>query len=373
MRSSPIRVGLVGASPDRGWAANAHIPALKALPQFELAAVCTTRQESAEATARKFGIPLAFADWRQMVARADIDLVIVTVKVSAHRELVLGALAAGKHVFCEWPLGLDSAEAAELLAAARAAGVRHMVGLQGRVHPTLNYVRDLIREGRIGRLISFSLLSSLASWGPRLPPSEAYRADRAGGATGLTVPGGHSLDTLAHCLGPFAELSAVVTTQHTETEIIGTGVRLLVTSPDQVLISGRLRDGAVGGIHIKADMAVHMGVRLEINGTEGDLLLTGRTARGKDPVGLQRADLTLACAGRDAPEYVELAVPPEYDHAPPGMPGGPPFYTAQLLMRLAESIRNGTDASPGFGDALHCHELLEAVQRASDEGRRVVL
>src|ERR1700712_101516 len=98
---NPIRVGLIGASPDRGWAFSAHIPALKALPDFELAAVCTTRQESADAVAQKFGIPHAFGDWRAMVARPDIDLVIVTVKVRAHRDLVLGALAAGKHVFCE--------------------------------------------------------------------------------------------------------------------------------------------------------------------------------------------------------------------------------------------------------------------------------
>ncbi len=156
-----------------------------------------------------------------MMERKDIDLVIVTTKVQSHRDLVLAALDAGKHVFCEWPLGLDSAEAAVLLDRAERAGVRHMVGLQGRVHPVLNRVKDLLQEGLIGTVISCSLVSSLASWGPRLPLSEAYRADRAGGATGLTVPGGHSLDSLCHCLGPFQDLSAVVTTQHKETEIIG--------------------------------------------------------------------------------------------------------------------------------------------------------
>ena len=116
---SPIRVGLVGASVDRGWAANAHIPALKALPDFQLAAVATTRQESADAVAQKHGIPHAFADWRELVRSPEVDLVIVTVKVGSHREPVLAALEAGKHVFCEWPLALDSAGAAELLAAAQ--------------------------------------------------------------------------------------------------------------------------------------------------------------------------------------------------------------------------------------------------------------
>ena len=218
---SPIRVGVIGASPDRGWAASAHLPALKALPQFDLAAVCTTKQHSADATAKHFDIPMAFADWRMLVARPDIDLIVITTKVRFHRELVLGALAAGKHVFCEWPLGRDSAEAAEMLAAAQSAGVQHMVGLQGRAHPTLNHARDLLRGGHVGEVISCTLVSSLASWGPRLPVSEAYRADRAGGATGLTIPGGHSLDTLCHILGPFQSASALVTTQHKTTEIIG--------------------------------------------------------------------------------------------------------------------------------------------------------
>ena len=373
MTTKPIRVGIIGASPTRGWAANAHIPALKALPQFEIAAVCTTRQESADATAQKFGIPLAFADWRQMMAHPDIDLVIVTVKVRAHRELVLAALDAGKHVFCEWPLGLDSGEAAEMLERAERAGVRHMVGLQGRVHPVLNRVRDLVGSGHIGQLISCTLVSSLASWGPRLPASEAYRADREGGATGLTVPGGHSLDSLCHCLGDFLDVSALVVTQHKQTEIIGTGKTVPVTSPDQVLISGTLVGGAVASIHIKADMAVPMGVRLEINGTEGDLLITSVTPPGGDPVGIQRAQLTLTGAARGSRDYTEIAVPPEYDHVPATIPAGPPFYTAQLLVRLAEAIRTGSDLHPNFADALANHKLLEAIQRASDEGRRITL
>ena len=368
-----IRVGVIGASPDRGWAASAHLPALQALPQFDLAAVCTTKPASAAATAQKFGIPLAFGDWRAMLDRKDIDLVVVTTKVRFHRELVLGALAAGKHVFCEWPLGLDSAEAAEMLAAAQASGVRHMVGLQGRAHPVLNQVRDLVQAGDIGTVISCSLLSSLASWGPRLPEAEAYRANRAEGATGLTIPGGHSLDTLCHVLGPFQTIDAMVTTQHPQTEIIGTGQTVAVTAADQVLVSGRLRHGAVASIHIKADMAVPMGVRLEINGTEGDLLIQSHVAPGKDPVGLQRAELLLSRARRGTPGYSAIPPDPAYDHVPAGVPAGPPFYTAQLLVRLAEAIEQGHGAVPDFAAALANHHLLDRVQLASDEGRRVTL
>lgn len=164
-----------------------------------------------------------------------------------------------------------------------------------------------------------------------------------------------------------------MTTQHTENEIIGTGKTVTVTSPDQILISGRLRGGAVAGIHIKADMAVPMGVRLEINGTEGDLLLTGQTAPGKDPVGVQRADLLLSGAMGGTSEYLPMAVPSHYNRAPASVPTGPPFYTAQLLVRMAEAIASGVEATPNFADALALHRTLEAAQHASDQGFRVSL
>jgi predicted dehydrogenase len=372
MNFKPIGVGIIGAAPDRGWAATAHIPALRALPNYSLAAVCTTRQESAEAVARKFDIPAALADWRALVERPEVDLVVVTVKVRFHRELVLAALAAGKHVFCEWPLGLNTAEATEMLAAAQKSGRRHMVGLQGRFHPVLMRVGELVCGDNIGRLLSVTLTSSLSSWGPRLPPAEEYRADRTGGATGLTVPGGHSLDSLAACLGPFRELSALLSTQHKETEIIGTGRVVPVNSPDQVLLTGTLVDGAVASVHIKADMAVPMGVRLEINGADGDLLVVSQTTSGQSPVGIQRAELVLSQAKRGSADYVEIAVSAD-GMVPAGVPRGAPYYTARLYAHLAEAIRAGTDTSPSFADAVDCHRLLDAVQRASDTGQRVTI
>src|SRR5689334_24958876 len=90
-----IRVGIVGASASRGFASIAHIPALQALPQFEIAAVCTSRQETAEAAARAYQAPLAFPDPAQMAAHADIDLVAVSVEVLAQYRPVTAARQAG--------------------------------------------------------------------------------------------------------------------------------------------------------------------------------------------------------------------------------------------------------------------------------------
>src|SRR2546430_11879035 len=152
--SSRIRVGIVGASASRGFASIAHIPALQALSEFEIAAVCTTRQETAEAAARHYGVPLAFSDPAQLAANADVDLVTVSVKVPDHYRPVMAAIDAGKHVYCEWPLGRDTDEAMRMLEAAEGQGIRHLVGLQGQMSPTINYVRDLVADGYIGRVLT---------------------------------------------------------------------------------------------------------------------------------------------------------------------------------------------------------------------------
>src|SRR4051795_7582761 len=145
-----IRVGIVGASASRGFASIAHLPALQSLPQFEIAAVCTARQETAAGAARHYGVPLAFSDPETLARHPDVDLVTVSVKVPDHYRPVMAAIEAGKHVYCEWPLGRNTGEAAEMLDAAQRRGIRHAVGLQGQLSPTLNYVKDLIAGGYVG-------------------------------------------------------------------------------------------------------------------------------------------------------------------------------------------------------------------------------
>ncbi len=107
-----IRVGIIGANPDRGWAAQAHIPALKSLADdFEITALSTSRRESADAASKIFGVPLAFDNHYDLVNSAAVDVVAVTVKVPYHLELATAALDAGKAVYCEWPLGNGLTEA----------------------------------------------------------------------------------------------------------------------------------------------------------------------------------------------------------------------------------------------------------------------
>src|SRR5437588_10265419 len=166
-----IRVGIIGANPDRGWAAQAHVPALKSLSDdFEITALATRRRESADAASRLFGVPLAFDNHQELVNRADVDVVAVTVKVPHHFGLASAALEAGKAVYCEWPLGNGLIEAETLAALARKQSVLAVVGLQARSSPPVAYLCDLIKQGFVGEVLSTTLVGSGMGWGPTVEP-----------------------------------------------------------------------------------------------------------------------------------------------------------------------------------------------------------
>ncbi len=365
MAGEKIRVGIIGANVSYGWGTRAHIPAIKGLPEFELVAVCTTRQETAEETARQYGIPLAFHDPLDLVSHPDVDLVLVCVRVPAHRQMVTAALDAGKHVYCEWPLGTNLQEAIEMRDLAQAKKVSHMVGLQARGAPAFNYTRDLISEGYIGEALSCSMLSSLLGAGRR-SSAFAWAADRTKGATTLTIAGGHSIDALCFCLGEFREISAQVKTQVKQVTIIETGETMDVTSPDNVLVSGVLENGAVASVHIKSVPAHGTGFMFEIHGTQGVLVVTSDGSA-------QINELTLRGAQRGDKDMEALPIPEKYRWVPAAVPAGPPFNVSQMFQRLADSIRGASSVGPDFDLAVSRHRLLDTIQKASDTGQRQVL
>ncbi len=363
--SSKIRVGIVGASADRGFASIAHIPALRALSQFEIAAVCTTRQESAEAAARHYGVPLAFSDPEKLAQHPDVDLVTVSVKVPDHYRPVMAAVEAGKHVYCEWPLGRDTGEAMRMLDAAERRGIRHAVGLQGQVSPAINYVKDLVAEGYVGRVLTATMIGVAPNWGTSI--DRAFQADRANGANLLTITGGHQVDALCHCLGEFRELGAFVVSQRDRIPLEQTGELVAKTSPDQLVVNGILggiaADGAVVSFQIRGGMTRGTEFLFEIHGEDGDLALAATTRAS-----MQRQELRLQGARGAAKELADLPVPARYRWVPDGVPPGSPYNVAQLYARLAERIRDGKPVSPGFDAAVTRHRLIDMIVRASDTG-----
>jgi predicted dehydrogenase len=363
MTSSKIRVGIVGASASRGFASIAHVPALQALPDFEITAVCTTRQESAEAAARHFGVPLAFSDAEQLARHPDVDLVTVSVKVPDHFRPVMAAIEAGKHVYCEWPLGRDTAEAARMLEAAQRKGVCHAVGLQGQASPAINYLRDLVADGYVGRVLSATMIGCAPNWGATI--DRAYQADRANGANLMTITGGHQIDALCYCLGEFRELAAFAVSQRDHIPLEGTGEMIPKTSPDQLVVSGIVGDGAAVSFQIRGGTKRGTEFLFETHGKQGDLQLTA-TSRAS----MRRQELRLKGARGDATVLADLPVPDKYRQVPDRVSRESPYNVAQMYVRLAESIRNGRPVSPGFDAAVARHRLLDASVRASETGTK---
>jgi predicted dehydrogenase len=365
--SEKIRVGIIGANPDRGWAAQAHIPALTSLSDdFEITALSTSRRESADAAGKRFGVAAAFANHQDLVHSPAVDVVAVTVKVPHHLELATAALDAGKAVYCEWPLGNGLKEAETLAALANQARVLAVTGLQARSAPPVAYVRDLIEQGYVGEVLSTTLIGSGMGWGPTVPPYNSYLNDKNNGATMLSIAVGHAADALCYCLGEIRELSATMTARRTSSEVAGTGESMPMTAEDQVAVTGLLDRGAAFSIHYRGGVSRGTNLLWEINGTEGDLQLT---SAGGQP---QIFDLELRGA-RGAQFSLEiLPVPEQYRWSPPQVPG-PSTNVAQAYARFARDYREGTHLCPTFEDAVTRHRMLDAIETAAATGQRQTL
>src|SRR3989442_5028410 len=273
MPESTLGVGIIGVSPVRGWAATAHIPALRALPNYEIRALSGHSAESAREAGEVFGVSAVFSDHKQLVSQPDIDVVAVTVKVPHHRELVSAALAAGKAVYCEWPLGRDLDDARAMAELAAEQGVRTVVGLQARQAPAIERVQELLHDGYVGEVLSTSMVG-LSVLGDVLVQPNAYMLDKANGANVLTIAVGHSLDILNYVLGEFADLSAVSALRRPLITIEETGAPIATTSADQIAVIGTLTSGAAASVHVREAVAGGTRFLWEINGTDGNLPIT---------------------------------------------------------------------------------------------------
>ena len=359
MAEQRIRVGIIGANVDYGWGSRAHLPAILALPEFELTAVCTAHPETAAAAQEKFGAQFAFHDYQEMISRPDIDVVSVVVRVPYHHEISMAALNAGKHVYTEWPLGANLAEAEEMANLARMKGVHTMVGMQRSASPIYLYLKELVEEGYVGEVLSCHL-SQIGSGVLTRTSDRTWQRDVTLGANTLTIAFGHAIDALSMCVGELKEVSAVVSTQVPSWFETDTDRHVDVTSPDNVLVSGKLESGTVMSIHVATQPFHGSGQRLQVYGREGTLVIEGADRRVLGGKG-----------GETALE--ELPIPERFTQVPESVRQGTPFNVAQMYRRFGEAIRSDQRAEPDFDTAVVRHRLLDAIQKASERGTRVRL
>ncbi len=356
--NTPIRVGFIGLNPDSHWAATAHLPALKALgDKFTIVGAANSTPESSRRTAEALNLPHSFENVDQLVNSPEVDLVVVTVKVPHHLELVTAALKAGKHVYCEWPLGNGLEEARQLEELARKKGVVAVVGTQARPALEIEHLKKLIEEGFVGEVLSTTLIGSGGNWAADTVEELYYLFDEKNGATMQSIPLAHTLAAMRDVLGEIDALSARFVTHYNTVKITDTGEVRNKTVPDQIMVHGTLASGAALSIHYRGGVSRGTNLLWEINGTEGDIQVTGDLGHA------QMIQLTVRGARGDETELVSLM--PE-DSA---YEGWPEFAGARnvgrVYERLYNDLCNGTQTAPSFQDAVALHELLDKIEKSA--------
>ena len=358
-----IRLGFVGANVNSTWASQSHFPAILASPDVEFTAVCTTRPESAEEARRAFGAKLAFHDFREMAVSPDIDAVAVVVRVPSHYGPTKAAIEAGKHVFTEWPLGRNTAEAQELATLARDKGVQTAVGLQSRVSPALLFLKELIESGYVGEVLSCHV-TTMRDGALERPSSNTWQRDPNQGANTLTIANGHVIDALRFVAGNFDRVACMASTQAKQWYETDTRQFVEVTSPDNVRVSGQLESGAAVSVHVGAVPWAGSGFRMEIYGREGTLVTTGS-------VSSQRGEMLRVQGARGSHKLQDLDIPEHLVYVPSDFPRGDPFNVGQLYTLFAEAIRTGENRAPTFDVAVDLHRFIDTLQQAADTGREL--
>ncbi len=363
MATETFGVGLIGVEPNRSWAARAHIPALNGLEDpFRIVGIGNSTEESGRKAAAALGIDRAFSNVDDLIASPDVDIVTVTVKVPSHFELVSKALNAGKHVYCEWPLGKSLDEALRLDHLASEKGLHAVIGTQALRAPAVRYVKDLVAEGFIGDVLSITLIGTGGGWGGETNLANAYTLDASNGATMLSIPFGHTIAAITNSFGEVTSVTAELAIRRKTVKVAETGEDVEKTTPDEILVSGVLKSGVPLSAHYRGGSNAGTGLLLEINGTAGNLQIIG-------PMGhLQLAPLTLMGAQGASTPLAELTIPPQYASVA-GLKG-PAANVGEIYADLYTDLTEETHHAPTFADAVRIHRLLAAIETAAATGKR---
>ncbi|PZE70078.1 gfo/Idh/MocA family oxidoreductase [Curtobacterium sp. MCLR17_059] len=373
--------GFMGAAHSQAWRTAPRFFDLGAEP--EMAVIVGRDPERTEAARQQYGWQAASTDWRAVVADPDIDVVDVVSPGSSHVEIAIAALQAGKHVLCEKPLANTVAEAEAMTAAAdaaRAQGVRAMVGFSYRRVPAIAFARQLMQDGRIGTVRQVRALY-LQDWLADEDGPMTWRLDKSlAGSGALGDIGAHAIDLVEHVTGAsLATVSGTLETFVTERPLMAEGVGLSgtassergqVTVDDAAFFTARLdggaADGAIGTFEAtRYATGRKNGLTLEISGSEGAIQFD---LEAMNELRLYESN---APAGEQGFRRI-LVTEPEHPYMaawwPTGHLIGYEHTFSHQVKDFVDAIVAGTDPSPSFADGLHVQRVLDAVERSAAAG-----
>lgn len=339
-----LRIGIIGAG---GIVKARHLPGLRKLPDVHIVAVCNRTKESGEAVARAWNIPEVMTDWRALIARDDLDAVLIGTWPYMHAEMSIAALQAGKHVFCQARMARTAAEARAMLAAAQAAPDKVAMlcpppmGMKGD-----RLMRKLIAEGYLGepREVHATGLSD-ANIDPTAPLHWRQDFDLQGYNT-LNL--GMWIEVIHRWMGPHRKVMALLKTFTPTRRNPNTGEMKEVKIAESVSIAAELANGAMASYSFSGVTRHAPDNTIQLYGTQGTLIYNLNT----DEIRGARAD--------DA-HLEPIPIPPKLVRE----------WTVEA--DFVRAIREGTPIEPTFADGVLYMEFTEAVYRSNVQGRAIAL
>lgn len=344
------RIGIIGLSPGTSWGVTAHLPAIQSLPDARVSAVATTREETAREAAKLAKADAWFTDPASLANSSLVDAVVITVKVPAHQEAVQAALAAGKPIYCEWPLAPDAERAAEWAGIAEMKELTTAVGLQANSSSVVVDLCRLIEDGSLGQIRSVTAKSSRRKGiGKPVPASYGYTYDAVNRAGTREVLGGHLIGLIDHLVG-IETLTAGSQPPYPSQVSDDTGRVHHVTALDSFAACGRLTGG---GLLTLAwwDRDPAPGTRIVIHGTHGTAELTTRPLTSEEDPNPQITPLRASITWNNGFKHV---IEPACD--------GFALQARNLAAAyrfFLNDLRTGMRNSATFADAARIHRLLD--------------
>ena len=368
-----IKIGLIGY----GGIGRVHAAAYRAIPfhyglpgdSIDIAGLATARLETAESAAAEIGCDRFTDDYRELLLRKDIDAVDICAPNNAHHEIVLAAARAGKHIYCEKPLAMNVAEAADMAQAVRQAGVKAQVTHNFRFFPAVMRAKELVDAGFLGRIFSFRGRYHRSSYidGDK-PMSWRLRRELTGGGA-LFDLGSHILDLLYFFLGEFESVNGALETLIKQRPLSpGSAEMAPVDVDDIALLQARLLDGTLGAVEISRmgtgatnDLAFEIfgqlgAIRFDLSDAASLYVYDVREADA--PLGGQRGFRRLECAsrypGQRAPDWT---MTPDFMRA-----------HAECQYQFIRSIWQDLPTAPSFDDGAHVQKIMAAAEHSSQAG-----
>jgi predicted dehydrogenase len=353
-----------------------NIPFHYGLPAdtINIVGVATTRRETAERAAREIGCQVWTADYHELLARDDVDLIDCSVPNHRHEEVVVAAAEAGKHIYCEKPLAMNVAEGQRMVEAVEKAGVKTQMTFNFRFFPAMTRAKQLVEDGFLGRVFSFRGRYYRASYISYDKPLSWRLQKEIAGSGALFDIGSHVLDLIYYLLGDFGSVQATLDTLIKERPVApGASEKGPVEVDDIALMHLRMADqhDTLGLVEIsRMGTGTTNDLQIEIFGDQGALRFNSA-----DPSWLEVYDVRDAgqpLGGMRGFRKLETVQRHEGQRSPDwSMPPGFVRTHAECQYQFLKAVSDDRPPSPTLADGLRVQEAMEAAIRSSEEGRWV--